>query len=323
MLKVVLFLVAAAAGVNGYAKYWWEPAIGVMPDGNPCHAHPERPYYDLTDAEGFFLESPHGIPYHEDGITFEFMDAVTGQLTTTVCPGANYTGQLSLPVLGLALMSMSEGRFRSPAPTPGCRNRVDLGASSSPRAQTSFAFAFAVPCNVTGAVEFRVTAAQRGYPSTWMQSAATLELAPADDCPAQLSLACAGAGTGGSGDTLLDTVDDSGEPTPAGDVPSTTTPGAGPSSEPGGSTDRPSPAELQVDPLEPAASDNGGGGSSSPKPQQAPSASPSPAPAAKRGPKQQQPASKRLSPPPKGTVRAKASPPPGRKSPPPRKTLRR
>eukprot|EP00198_Chlamydomonas_reinhardtii_P010049 XP_001699386.1 predicted protein [Chlamydomonas reinhardtii] len=197
----------AEAGVNGYAKYWWEPAIGVMPDGNPCHAHPERAYYDLTDAEGFFLESPHGIPYHEDGITFEFREQTGGDLTTRVCPGANYTGKLSLPVLGLALLSMSEGRFLSPGPTPGC----------SPRAQTSFAFAFAVPCNLTGGsagdLEFRVTAAQRGYPSTWMQAAATLAAAGPGECPQQQRVLACGADASGGG--TLDPADPKLQPDPA------------------------------------------------------------------------------------------------------------
>ncbi|PNW85998.1 hypothetical protein CHLRE_03g203569v5 [Chlamydomonas reinhardtii] len=285
-VRAALLLVAlAAAGVNGYAKYWWEPAIGVMPDGNPCHAHPERAYYDLTDAEGFFLESPHGIPYHEDGITFEFREQTGGDLTTRVCPGANYTGKLSLPVLGLALLSMSEGRFLSPGPTPGCRNRVDLGASSSPRAQTSFAFAFAVPCNLTGDLEFRVTAAQRGYPSTWMQAAATLAAAGPGECPQQQRVLACGADASGGG--TLDPAD----------------------------------PKLQPDPVEPTPSSAAGPQPQSPAPAPHPPGKGPKQQGAK--PSRQQP--KRRRPPPQGSAAAaRASrPPPGRQSPPPRKSLQR
>jgi hypothetical protein len=89
-----LFIFAMTAlRAHGYAKYWWDPSQGVMPDGNACDAHPERAYPEL-EADGCWLESPHGAPRPDPNIFFEFRDSAK-VLVTSLCPGANYSLQVS------------------------------------------------------------------------------------------------------------------------------------------------------------------------------------------------------------------------------------
>ncbi|GIL81979.1 hypothetical protein Vretifemale_10905, partial [Volvox reticuliferus] len=160
-------------GAHGYPKYWWDSSQGVIPEGNPCGAHPERAYPEL-EVDGFWLESPHGVPRPDPSIYFEFRSSAR-DLVSSLCPGANYSLQGFFPVPSLVLLTSSEGRFLYPAPTPGCQNRVDWGASMSPRAATLFNATYAVPCNVSAdVIQFRVTSASRGYPGTWAQAATTM-----------------------------------------------------------------------------------------------------------------------------------------------------
>ncbi|EFJ43513.1 hypothetical protein VOLCADRAFT_121420 [Volvox carteri f. nagariensis] len=184
IVPAIISLLAFLSAVYGYPKYWWDPSQGVMPEGNFCHAHPERAYPEL-EVDGFWLESPHGAPRLDPDITFEFRNAA-GDLVSSLCPGASYALKGSFPLPSLVLLSSSEGRFTSPATTPGCPNRVDWGGSISTRAAMLFNATYAVPCNPSADINFRVTSASRGYPGTWAQASVTLTVdssCAAASCP--------------------------------------------------------------------------------------------------------------------------------------------